>query len=489
MTADKLIECDRREFRAQLERMELLETIKIHQNQHDIAKKVHEAVLCNDCETLYTMVLAETQSGKTGSMLEVIKRAIEYCSTPPKNIFIMTGLSSTEWKEQTQSRFPDIMKDNIFHNNDVEGKLEISLRGKQNVLIIIDEMHMAAKETQTIAKTFRNCNLDSPEFMFENQIRIVEYSATPDGTLRDRLHLQERSKILMAEPGQGYVGPFQLLDRGSVFQAKDLSDKSNVAELHSHIMSSFGKPKYHIIRVFTQKKKKEQISLNFDELACIGGFDTKTYQQKDGDIVDLNDLLSTPPTRHTFILIKDMLRCAKTLVKTNIGVVYERLAKSVNDTAIIQGLLGRMTGYDVPDDISVFTNIETIERYRQLWDTDFDIEKVRWNSNTSNTRTYATDAWCEETALGTERERLDVSCKLFTEEERYGALIEFTRRYLSWVPKKGSGTEIKDLKNHTSQDIVNRKWGINHKSKRRIVRGSDDIWVVLWLKEEFNVPE
>lgn len=486
MATDSLLEYDRQEFRAQIGRMELLGTIKIHENQRDIGKKVHDTVLCNDCETLYTMVLAETQSGKTGSMMEVTKRAIEYCSTPPKNIFIITGLSSTEWKEQTQSRFPDIMKDNIFHNTDVEGKLEISLCGKQNVLIIIDEMHMAAKETQTIAKTFRKCNLDNPDFMFKNHVRIVEYSATPDGTLRDRLHLQERSKILMAEPGQGYVGPFQLLDRGSVFQAKDLSDKSNVAELHSHIMSSFGEPKYHIIRVFTQKKKKEQISLNFDELACIGGFDTKTYQQKDGDIVDLNDLLSTPPARHTFIFIKDMLRCAKTLVKTNIGVVYERLAKSVNDTAIIQGLLGRMTGYDVPDDISVFTNIETIERYRQLWDTDFDIEKVRWNSNTSNTRTYATDTWCEETALGTERERFEVSYKLFSDDERHTSLVEFTKRYMDWVPKKGSGTDIKELKNYTGEEIAGRKWGINRKTKRRIARGCDGVWVVLWLKEAFN---
>ena len=486
MTADKLIECDRQEFHVQLQRMKLLGDLKIHQNQHDIAKKVHEAVLCNECETLYTMVLAQTQSGKTGSMLEVTKRAIEHCSTPPKNIFIITGLSSTEWKEQTQSRFPDIMKDNIFHNNDVDGKLEMSLRGKRNVLIIIDEMHMAAKETQTIAKTFRNCNLDNPDFMFQNQIRIVEYSATPDGTIRDRLHLQERSKIVMAEPGEGYVGPFHLLDRGNVFQAKDLSDKSNVAELHSHILSIFDEPKYHIIRVFTQGKRKEQISLNFDELRYIGGFETKTYQQKDGDIVDLNAVLSVPPTRHTFIFIKDMLRCAKTLVKTNIGVVYERLAKSVNDTAIIQGLLGRMTGYDVPDNISIFTNLDTIERYRQLWETDFDIEKVRWNSNTSKTKTYATDAWCEETALGTERERFEVSYKLFSDDERDTSLVEFTKRYMDWVPKKGSGTDIKELKNYTGEEIAGRKWGINRKTKRRIARGCDGVWVVLWLKEAFN---
>ena len=489
MTTNSLLEYDRQEFRAQIGRMELLGTIKIHENQYDIAKKVHDAVLCNDYETLYTMVLAETQSGKTGSMLEVIKRAIEYCSTPPKNIFIVTGLSSTEWKLQTQSRFPDILKDNIFHNNDVEGKLEMSLRGKQNVLIIIDELHMGAKESQTIAKTFRKCNLDNPDFMFKNHVRIVEFSATPDGPLRDRLQLQERSKIVMAEPGQGYVGSFQLLDRGSIFQAKDLSDKSNVADLHAHIVNNFDEPKYHIIRVSTQKKRKEQIVLNFNELACIGDFETRNYQQKDGDINDLNAVLSVPPVRHTFIFIKEMLRCAKTLVKTNIGVVYERLAKSVNDSTIIQGLLGRMTGYDVPDNISVFTNIETIERYRQLWETDFDIKKVRWNSNTSKTRTYAIDTWCEETALGTERERFDVSYKLFTEDERDSALIEFTRRYMNWVPKRGSGTDIQELKNHTSQDIINRKWGINNKTKRRIVKGCDGVWVVLWLKEAFDVPE
>ena len=486
MTTNSLLEYDRQEFRAQIGRMEFLGTIKIHENQRDIAKKVYDAVMCHDCETLYTMVLAETQSGKTGSMLEVIKRAIEYCSTPPKNIFIITGLSSTEWKEQTQSRFPHIMKDNIFHNNDVEGKLEISLRGKQNVLIIIDEMHMAAKETQTIAKTFRNCNLDSPEFMFKNRIRIVEYSATPDGTIRDRLHLQERSKIVLAKPGKGYVGSFELLDRGSVFQSKDLSDKSNVAELHYHIVNRFDEPKYHIIRVFTQGKRKEQISMNFDELKYVGGFDTKTYQQKDGDIVDLNAVLSVPPTRHTFIFIKDMLRCAKTLVKTNVGVVYERLAKSVNDTAIIQGLLGRMTGYDVPDNISIFTNLDTIERYRQLWETEFDIKKVRWNSNTSKTKTYATDTWCEDTSLGTERERFEVSYKLFSDDERDTSLVEFTKRYMDWVPKKGSGMDIKELKNYTGQDIAGRKWGINRKTKRRIARGCDGVWVVLWLKEAFN---
>jgi hypothetical protein len=481
MTTQSLIQCDRQEFHAQLMRMELLDIIKIHENQQEIATKVHEAAN----ETLYTMVIAKTQSGKTGSMLEVIKKAIEYCGTPPKNIFIITGLSSTEWKEQTKSRFPDILKPQIFHNNDVDGKLEMSLRGKQNVLIVIDEMHMAAKESQTIARTFRNCNLENPEFTMKNRIRIVEYSATPDGTLRDRLRLQERSKIVMAEPGRGYIGPFELMDRGDIFQATDLSEKHNVAKLHSHIMEKFHEPKFHIIRVHTQGKKRDGISINFDELKYIGDFETRTYQQKDGDIEDLNTFLSIAPMKHTFIFIKDMLRCAKTLVKTNIGVVYERLVKNVNDTAIIQGLLGRMTGYDVPDHISIFTNINTVERYRQLWETDFDIDKIPWNSNTGKCLTYATDEWCDTKTHEIKHEKLDVSYRLFYDDS---ILNDFVKKYMNWTPKKGSGINIKELKDFTGQGIADRKWGISRTTTRRVVRGCDGVWVVLWLKDAFDVP-
>jgi hypothetical protein len=485
MANQSLIECDRQEFHAQLKRMELLGITKIHENQRKIAEKVHEAVMANNYGTLYTMVIAKTQSGKTGSMLEVIKTAIEFCGTPPKNIFVITGLSSSEWKDQTKSRFPDILKPQIFHNNDVDGKLEMSLRGKQNVLIVIDEMHMAAKETQTIARTFRNCNLENPEFTMKNQIRIVEYSATPDGTLRDRLRLQERSKIVLAEPGRGYIGPFELMDRGVIFQAEDLSEKHNVAKLHSHIMEKFHEPKYHIIRMHTQGMRRDQIYKNFDELRHIGDFETKGYHGEGVDIVDINTTLSMPPTKHTFILIKDMLRCAKTLVKTHIGVVYERLARNVNDTTIIQGLLGRMTGYDVPDHISIFTNINTVERYRRLWETGFVNDDIPWNSNTSKSNTYATDEWCDTTNYEIKRERLEVSYRLFPED---GILRDFVKKYMNWTPKKGSGINIKELKDYKGQDIANRKWGISRKTTRRVARGCDGVWVVLWLKDAFDVP-
>ena len=52
------------------------------------------------------MVVAKTQSGKTGSMCATIKQYLEDSSNliPIENIYIITGLSSCEWKEQTKER-------------------------------------------------------------------------------------------------------------------------------------------------------------------------------------------------------------------------------------------------------------------------------------------------------------------------------------------------------------------------------------------------
>ena len=89
-------------------------------------------------------------------------------------------------------------------------------------------------------------------------------------------------------------------------------------------------------------------------------------------------ILSTKPSVHTFIFIKETLRCAKTIDKTYVGVLYERASRRVSDSSIIQGLAGRATGYhNFP--LIIFTNIPSVERYRLLWDNKFD-PSVKWTN-------------------------------------------------------------------------------------------------------------
>ena len=63
------------------------------------------------------------------------------------------------------------------------------------------------------------------------------------------------------------------------------------------------------------------------------------------------------------------MRCAITLKKTYLGILYEGCPKCIaHDTTIIQGLLGRATGYDDNGISIIFTNIESINKYQILWD-------------------------------------------------------------------------------------------------------------------------
>ena len=103
---------------------------------------------------------------------------------------------------------------------------------------------------------------------------------------------------------------------------------------------------------------------------------------------NINNMLKHPPLKHTFIFIKEMLRCSKTLIKDHIGICYDRWTQNPNDTTVLQAFLGRLTGYDVPNDVILYTNIDVIEKYNIM------LERIRegnynfsWRSITTRIRT------------------------------------------------------------------------------------------------------
>ena len=82
------------------------------------------------------LAVALTQSGKTGSMLSLIQQV------PHDHVFLITGLSSVEWMEQTRSRFPKELRNCIFHRNQLPTFVK-KVKNLKNVLIIIDENQIA----------------------------------------------------------------------------------------------------------------------------------------------------------------------------------------------------------------------------------------------------------------------------------------------------------------------------------------------------------
>lgn len=177
-------------------------------NQIRFGKDIANAFLEPKIRSILAVAL--TQSGKTGSMLSVIEHV------PHEHVFLITGLSSVEWMDQTKSRFPEKYRDHIFHRNQLPTFVKL-VKNLSNVLIIIDENQVAFKKDQTIHKAFVEAGLMDLEL---RNIRLVHFTATPSNT-EDFVN-GSFSKVVLMKPDSSYVSAFQLLDQGRILKYKDL---------------------------------------------------------------------------------------------------------------------------------------------------------------------------------------------------------------------------------------------------------------------------
>lgn len=341
-----------------------------------------------DRSMLSILALALTQSGKTGSMLGVIKHCLATPSLalPLSYIFIITGYSSVQWADQTRDRFPPEMTDQIFHRNQLAAFVK-RVQGKTNVLIIIDEVQIAFGEDQSVHNAFKQACIMDKEDLYKKDVKIVQFTATPRNT--EPFKSSSFSKIIFMMPPPGYISVFQLLETNRVRVYKDLvgvlenQDYTNVNwkdpktsvsvnpavyENIKEIAEYMDEPKYHIIR--TGRTYLHDVTiLNFMKVFP----DCKCVSEMDTDL----DILLTKPELHTFIFIKDKLRCAKTLHKDHLGVLYDRKTKRAFMNSVIQGLSGRLTGYHTNQNSVVFTNPVMIRKYHYHWTTQFEGLKIK----------------------------------------------------------------------------------------------------------------
>ncbi|ADX05964.1 hypothetical protein 162322584 [Organic Lake phycodnavirus 1] len=154
----------------------------------------------------------------------------------------------------------------------------------------------------------------------------------------------------------------------------------NIQEIKNDIIT-FDNPRYHIIR--TKNGLEQDLTIkNFKQIFNIDTYNFIKYDIE-SEIKDINNIIIIKPEKHTFIFIKEMLRCAKTLKKEFIGILYDRYSKNPDDTTIIQGLVGRDTGYDNNGISICYTNKDSINRYEQLWVSNFEDTTIKWKSKTT----------------------------------------------------------------------------------------------------------
>ena len=360
---------------------------KIYENQTKVAKEIVEVF--KKGSVINTMVISPTQSGKTGIICETIRYFINDTNISYKNIYIITGLSSTEWKEQTKNRLPDRFKRRVFHRNDLSEKFYKDIERKKDVLIILDEIQIATSKNQTIHKVFDELNYMNLKTLLKKNVKFIEITATPNGCIYDLMKWgSDFSHKIIVQPPETYTGCFKLLNEDRVKQYLDLCDseevEDNIQELKETIEEKYKEPRFHFIRT----KASEYQDITKNNFKKVFG-DVKIIEfDFDNDECDINNIVKQTPNEHTFIFIKEKLRCAKTINnKKIVGVYYERYTKSrPDDDVIIQGMLGRATGYNDNGDSIIYTNIESIEKYKELIESNFENMKINWVSSSTTMR-------------------------------------------------------------------------------------------------------
>ena len=354
---------------------------KIYPNQLENGKEIMKEFEEN--EKLIGLVLSPPQAGKTGMLCACIKESIEK-GIGYENIFIITGLSSLEWKDQTRERVPKELRENVFHRPDLMTKFIEKMRGKHNVLILIDEVQIASNENQTICNAFNELNLFNFDHLEENMIKIVQFSATPNGTLYDISNSEDEMYkygfLKIFEGGEKYTGIKELYNLGRIKQATSINGYSDYLNEIEYELGKYKSPKYHFIRLQRGESFEKTIMLFCNKFPETN---YELYTQEGLSTKELDELLENEPDLHTFIFIKERARCAKTFnPKKHIGFWYERCTKTTCDDIITQGLLGRACGYNDNNESTIYTNLESVEKYIKLMETDFS-EDIIWKSSST----------------------------------------------------------------------------------------------------------
>lgn len=305
--------------------------------------------------TFVMLLLAQMQSGKTGTYLGIAIDSICNDDVDVDEVIIISGLTDKLLKQQLKQNLDEAIRKHceitnnlkiylkltekikIYWSQDLKKVLEI----KDKTLIIHEESHAAQSKENRPFKFYEKYGLSDGLHMNTSElqkrnIRFLNVSATPFSELA----CNDGRSVFMLQPGEDYRGIGNLLDTDKInFTAKPIKDTS-----HAHIRSTLTKPKYNGKYCIVRSQRAEKDRELMESIAnCTGCIYHPIFGGKQ-DISNQLDFLKEGPKQKTLVHICGKLRVGQVLPKDHIGMVYEQ-SKSAKIDTILQGLLGRVCGY------------------------------------------------------------------------------------------------------------------------------------------------
>ena len=387
-----------------------------HQEQRDAGNEIIDKFTK---EQPFTILLAQMQSGKTGTYLFAALEMVRLGLV--KDVVIICGSSDTSLRAQARGDLDTALRSfqrETMVAGDMDGAIlltdaTIGVHFSQDLnklkdiseetLVIHDESHMAqSKNNIPFKKFYQKNNLDKAlmgDFsgLKEKHCYILGVSATPFSEIVANKKVQtgdwtsEESALLggvdldpknfyFMQSGQGYIGVKDFLDLGKIkFEAENIksSDCAHVATVLRK-----GAPKYYqkyvVVRTLCAEKDMDMMQTIASSTGCeyvsiFGGSDKGSLE-----------FMKVQPTKTTLVHICGKFRMGQVVPKQHIGMVYEQSSNPNADT-ILQGLLGRMCGYrayGANTDVEIYVSQmaeELVHKYSRAWslaDTDMKMDEL-----------------------------------------------------------------------------------------------------------------
>lgn len=314
-------------------------------------------------KSLVSLVLPP-QWGKTGTALYLMYLMTTYADDDkainPSNVYVVSGMSDTDWENQTRDRMIPMFRNRVCHRNKLSKMLE-HMKTVRDGLIVIDECHIGSALDQTLHKQFKNAGLLDLLFLKDSNIKILMISATPVNVLLDAEQWGKDNHALVISNGTdtvGYMGFHTMLQEKRLRTAK-LTKEDDIAGIMKTIRERWTTPRYHIFRI----SEKMRMQSTLTDVIKAQGY-TLSYHDSTQRNDDIDTVLTIQPYRHHFIFIKGFWKASKSLNDKYIGICYE---VTTDGTAAAQGLGGRLNGFGKqsgPEAPLLYCNPALIKEYQ-----------------------------------------------------------------------------------------------------------------------------
>jgi hypothetical protein len=204
------------------------------------------------------------------------------------------------------------------------------------------------------------------EIVANKKVRTGDWTAEEKSFI-DGIKLEAKNFYFM-KPGQGYIGVNKLMASNAIkFESAEIKPDSccHIADVLRNGSDRYDN-KFSVLRTHRAEKDQDTVQT----IATSLGYDYKAVFGGDTDL----KFMEEQPRKKTIVHICGRFRMGQVVPKKFIAMVYEQ-SKSPNADTILQGLLGRMCGYEdegAHTSVDIFVSAkaeELVQKYDKAWST------------------------------------------------------------------------------------------------------------------------